>query len=138
MVFFDANIILYTDDSRVPDKQKVASELIARHIRKRDAVISFQVLQEYYFGATRKFKVAPEEAQEKVSSLLESCRMVTLADEALIAGIELHRLHTISFWDAFVIQAARTAGVQILYSEDLQRGRMFGSTRIVDPFSISG
>ena len=115
-MFFDANIILFTDDNRVPEKQKIASELIARHIRKRDAVVSLQRLQEYYFGATRKFKVAPEKAQDKVSSLPESCRMVTLAGDDLLAGIELHRLHTTPFWDAFVIQAALTAGVHLLQS----------------------
>ena len=78
--------------------------------------------------------MAPEKAPEKISILLEDCRVVALTQDDLIAGIELHRLYTISFWDAFVIQAARTAGVQILYSEDLQRGRMFGSARLVDPF----
>ena len=40
----------------------------------------------------------------------------------MIAAIELHRLTQISFWDALIVHAARSAGAAVLYTEDLQPG----------------
>jgi predicted nucleic acid-binding protein len=52
----------------------------------------------------------------------------------VIAAIELHRLTRISFWDAMIVHAARLAGADLLYSEDLQHGAVLGGVRIDNPF----
>jgi len=40
----------------------------------------------------------------------------------------------VSFWDGLIIQAARSAGCRILYTEDLQHGRRFDGLEVVNPF----
>jgi predicted nucleic acid-binding protein len=55
----------------------------------------------------------------------------------VIAAIELHRLNRISFWDAMIVHAARLAGVETLYSEDLQHGAVLAGVRIENPFLMS-
>ncbi|HTS65128.1 MAG TPA: PIN domain-containing protein [Candidatus Acidoferrales bacterium] len=133
LAFFDTNVILYADDTSSPKKQKQAIQLISDHRRKGTAVVSLQVLQEYFAAATRKLRVDPELAQRKVE-ILARARVVRFTAGDIIAAIELHRLVKISFWDAMSVHAARMAGAAILFSEDLQHGAVLGGVPVVNPF----
>ncbi len=95
--------------------------------------MSLQVLQEYFAAATRKLGLAPEMAQRKVE-LLARGRGVRFEASDVIAAIELHRLTQISFWDALIVHAARSAGAAVLYTEDLQPGAVLGGVHVVNPF----
>jgi predicted nucleic acid-binding protein len=134
LAFFDTNVLVYADDASSPEKQNRAIALLAEHLRRGTAVVSLQVLQEYFVAATRKLGVAPEMAQRKVE-ILARARVVRFEPGDVIAAIELHRLTRISFWDALIVHAARSAGVQALYSEDLQPGAVLGGVRVVNPFA---
>ncbi|MGH9672409.1 MAG: PIN domain-containing protein [Bryobacteraceae bacterium] len=131
--FIDTNVFLYTDDDEFPDKKAVAIALVADHQRSGLALVSMQVLQEYFAAATRKLGVAPDLAQRKVE-LMARLRVVRLMENDVIAAIEFHRLHGTSFWDSLIIQAARLGGASLLYTEDMQHGAMLAGIRIVNPF----
>jgi predicted nucleic acid-binding protein len=133
LVFFDTNVVVYADDRSSPKKQDRAILLFAEHLRQGTAVISLQVLQEYFAAATRKLKLPPEMAQQKVE-ILARARVVRFDTSDVVAAIELHRLTQVSFWDALIVQAARSAGAGVLYSEDLQSGAVLGGVRVVNPF----
>jgi predicted nucleic acid-binding protein len=134
LVFFDTNVLVYADDGSSREKQNRAIALLAKHLRRGTAVVSLQVLQEYFVAATRKLGVAPETAQRKVE-ILARARVVRFEPGDVIAAIELHRLTRISLWDALIVHAARSAGVQALYSEDLQTGAVLGGVRVLNPFA---
>jgi predicted nucleic acid-binding protein len=134
LVFFDTNVLVYADDASSREKQKRAIALFAQHLRRGTAVVSLQVLQEYFVAATRKLGIAAEVAQRKVE-VLARARVVRFEPADVIAAIELHRLTRVSFWDALIVHAARAAGAQVLYSEGLQTGAMAGGVRIVNPFA---
>jgi predicted nucleic acid-binding protein len=133
LAFFDTNILVYTDDQSSPNKQTRAIELFMDRQRQGLAVISLQVLQEYFVAVTRKLGVDAELAQQKVQ-ILSRGRVVRFAENDVIASIELHRLTRISFWDAMIVHAARIAGATKLYTEDLQHGSTIGGVSIVNPF----
>ena len=133
IAFFDTNILVYTDDDRSPEKQQRATVLLEDYRRRRAAVISLQVLQEYYATITRKFGVDAEHAQRKVE-LLAHGNVVRFEARDVIAAIELHRLTRISFWDAMIVHAARLAGASVLYTEDLQHGAVLGGVPVTNPF----
>lgn len=133
LAFFDTNILVYADDASSPDKQARAIRVIADCQRRGLAVISLQVMQEYFVAVTRKLGVDPELAQRKVE-LLSRGRVVRFAEGDVIAAIELHRLTRISFWDAMIVHAARVAGAAVLYSEDMQHGGVVGGVPVVNPF----
>jgi predicted nucleic acid-binding protein len=133
LTFFDTNIFVYADDFSAPAKQARAMELITAYRRSNALVVSLQVMQEYYAATTRKLGVAPEIAQQKVQ-LLARAYVVRFLESDVIAAIELHRLHRVSFWDAMILHAARQAGAELLYSEDLQHGGSIGGVRIENPF----
>ncbi len=131
--FFDTNILVYADDGAAPAKQGRALDLLAQHRRAGTGVVSLQVLQEYFVTVTRKLHVDAHIARRKVELLAEfDVAIVTVAD--ILAAIDLHRLHGFSFWDALVVQAAKTAGCRVLFSEDLQGTREIDGIHVVNPF----
>lgn len=134
--FFDTNVLVYADDRLSPEKQRIATELFSRYRRQKTAILSLQVLQEYFSAATRKLALAPEFAQQKVE-LFARARVVRFEASDVVAAIELHRLARISFWDALIVHAARLGGASVLYSEDFQDGSILGGVKIVNPFHSS-
>jgi predicted nucleic acid-binding protein len=135
LAFFDTNVLVYADDASSPRKQERAIALFTEHLRNGTAVVSLQVLQEYFVVSTRKLGLSPQAAQRKVE-VIARARMVRFESADIIAAIELHRLTEISFWDALIVHAARSAGAAVLYSEDLQAGATVGRLRIVNPFDV--
>ena len=131
--FFDTNILLYTDSSDAPAKRKRALELLGEHRLARSGVVSLQVLQEYFVAATRKLGVDVDVARRKVE-LFANFHLVVLDVEDVLAAVDLHRLHQVSFWDALIVRAAKQGGCPDVYSEDLQHDRTIDGVRIVNPF----
>jgi hypothetical protein len=53
--FLDANIFVYSFDARSPQKAGIARELIRRAIKTGKGVVSYQVVQEFFNVALRRF-----------------------------------------------------------------------------------
>ncbi len=130
--FFDSNVLVYTDDASAPAKQKRALELFGELDREGNAVVSLQVLQEYFVAATRKLGVDAQAARRKVELFALNVAVPSLDD--VVAAIDLHRLHGLSFWDAMIVRSAGESGCRVLLSEDLQHGRVINGVRIENPF----
>ena len=132
--FFDTNILLYSDDAADPRKNALATDLIARQRAIREAVLSIQVLQEYFVNAVAKLKVDVTVARRRVE--LFSRFELVLPDPAMVlAAIDIHRLNRLSFWDSMVVEAARVSGCSILFSEDLNAGQTIAGVKIINPFA---
>ncbi len=131
--FFDTNILIYADDKSAPAKQRRTLDLVAAHRRAGTGVVSMQVLQEYFVTVTRKLGVDARVARRKVELLAEfDVAVPDVAD--ILAAIDLHRLHRLSFWDCLVIRSAKQSGCSVLLTEDLQESREVDGVRIVNPF----
>jgi predicted nucleic acid-binding protein len=133
LAFFDTNVLIYADDAALPAKQARAISLYAEHTKRDAAVVSLQVMQEYFAASTRKLCVTAETAQRKIE-LLARGRVVQFTARDVVSAIELHRLNHMSFWDAMIVHAARVANAAVLYTEDLQHGAVLGGVRIENPF----
>lgn len=131
--FLDTNILVYTDDRRAPEKEKVALDLLEQCRSEATGVVSTQVLQEYFSTATGKLKIPPEVAKRK-TKIFSRFNLVVLEVKDILAAIDLHRLHKIAFWDGLIVRAALRSGCSVLYSEDLQAGRKIDGLEIVNPF----
>jgi len=131
--FLDTNILLYVDDLAHAAKQQRALELILEHKAQHTGVVSLQVLQEYFVNATRKLGLDPGLVRQKVETY---CRfdVVEPVVADILAAIDFHRLHRISYWDALVLHCARQAGCRVLLTEDMQHGQVIDGVRIVNPF----
>ena len=131
--FFDSNILLYSEDARDPRKKDRALALILEHRQRNTAVVSLQVLQEYFFVATRKLGIDPADARRKVE-VFSRFRLVEPSVADVLAAIDLYRLHRLSYWNAMIIHCARIAGCAVVLSEDRQHGQVIAGVRIVNPF----
>lgn len=131
--FLDTNLLVYTDDHRDPRKQEAALALLERCRLQSRGVVSTQVLQEYFVTTTRKLGVPAELARRKVE-IFARFDLVLISRDDILAAIDLHRLHGISFWDALIVGAALRSGCSVLYSEDLQHSQRISGLEIRDPF----
>ena len=134
MRFVDTNILLYAV-STAPDEER--KQRIALALLEADGVtLSVQVLQEFYVQSTRSTK--PERlSHDQAAALVESFlrfpvqeTTVALVQAAIAARERFH----ISYWDAAVVEAARTLGCDTLLSEDLADGRSYDGVRVENPF----
>lgn len=134
-VFVDTNVLVYAHDRGAGGRHEKAKDLVARLWRERAGVVSTQILQELYVNVRRKARkpVSVEEARRLIDDYLRW--EVVVNDGATILGaLDLEQQFSLSFWDALVLQAARTAGVSTLYSEDLSHRQAYGEVRVVNPF----
>jgi len=135
MRFVDTNILLYAV-SRAPAEE--AKSRIARGLLERtDLALSVQVLQEFYVQATRATK------QERIShpqavALIEAWMRFPVQEmtaAVLLAALSARERFQMSYWDAAILESARTLGCREVYSEDLSAGRSYGGIRVVNPFA---
>ncbi len=131
--FFDTNVLVYRDDAAYPDKQKISVELLESCWKTNNAIISTQVLQEYFAAATRKLGVPVDIARRKVQ-LYSGLGIASIDHDDILQAIDLLRLYKFSFWDSLIIQMAQKTACCILYSEDMQHEQKIGDLTIINPF----
>jgi predicted nucleic acid-binding protein len=136
LTFVDTNLLAYAYDRSEAAKQPVARALLEALWRDRAGVLSTQVLQELYVVATRKFDPPmPRAAARELVVVYASWPVVQVDVPLVLAASELEERHTLSFWDALVVEAARRAGATRLVTEDLQAGRRIGGVAVENPFA---
>ncbi len=132
--FVDTNTLMYAHDAAGGVKHERAKALVEELWRNRSGVLSTQILQELVVNLRRKAgKPLGSKATRDIVTDYLSWQVVINGGEAILEALELEERYQISFWDALVIQAARASGAQVLYSEDLSDGQMYGSVRVVNP-----
>jgi len=111
-----------------------ARTVLGDAIRKGRAVVSTQVLQEYFVNATRKLGVDVVIARRKVE-LLMTLEVVRIESAMIVEAIDLTRRHSISFWNAPIVRSAAAAGCRRLVTEDLQDGWTVDGVTVSNPFA---
>ena len=134
--FVDTNILMYAHDRAAGLKHKRARLLIEDLWNSGRGVLSTQVLQELCINARRMTSrpLSVEETRRLVQDYL-SWEIVVNTPASVIQALDIEVRHKISFRDALIVQAAESAGVAILYSEDLATSQRYGSLRVVNPLT---
>lgn len=135
-VFVDSNVLVYRRDAGEAEKQPRAAEWVEHLARSRLGRLSVQVLHEYYVTVTRKLDpgLPAEEARADAADLFV-WRPLPLDADTLQEAWRVEDRFGLSFWDALIVGAARSAGCRYLLTEDLQDGQDLDGLRVVDPFS---
>ena len=110
--FVDTNILIYAFDRSAGEKHHIAVDLVTRLWTERRGWISLQVMQEFYVAATRKLKLPVDEAALQVRRLGLWRVHRPLVDD-ILAAIELHQRHSVSFWDVLICAARRLLSVPL-------------------------
>lgn len=133
LVFVDTNVFLYALDKADLKKQEAAQAWRMELWKCRRGRISFQVLQEFYVKATHKWPSVRQEARSEVRDLL-AWRPVAIDDGILEEGWQIQDRYQLSFWDALIVAAAKSASCSFLLTEDLQADQDFDGLVVVNPF----
>jgi predicted nucleic acid-binding protein len=137
-VFVDTNVLVYAHDASETLRQPVAQSVLTQLWRTRSGALSTQVLQEFYVVVTRKFDppLSRREARDLVDAYGQ-WQLVQVDLPLILAASQLEGRHTLSFWDALIVEAARRSGAQRLLTEDLQTGRRLAGVMIDNPFNTT-
>lgn len=135
MRFVDTNVLLYAI-SQIPEEAEKKQR--ARNLlREASLAVSVQVLQEFYTQATHPVRPWNLSHEEAVRVVREQERFVVqpltlqVFNEALVLRVRFR----IAYWDAAILAAARVAGCDAVYTEDLNHGQDYGGVRVVNPFA---
>jgi predicted nucleic acid-binding protein len=135
LVFFDTNVLVYLFDAGSPVKQKRAREILQGAVADGTAVLSSQVLQEFYVTVTRKLAPSVEEdTAEQAVRDLGTLPVVTPDTSMILQAIARSKRKRMSFWDSLIIETALASGASILLSEDLQHDAVYDGVTIRNPF----
>ena len=132
-VFIDTNIFLYAIDRADKAKQTKARKILREIVLDKHGVISTQVVEEAYNGATRKLKVVPAKARRWIEQF-ENFEIVNLDLSTIKSGIDCSILNQLSFWDGLIVAAAEAARCKIIYTEDMNSGQLIRGVKIFNPF----
>jgi predicted nucleic acid-binding protein len=133
--FLDTNIIVYAYDTHEPVRQQTAQVILEEGIIQETAVLSAQVLGEFFVVVTSRIK-NPLTADEALQVMNILCRLpVAEIDGDLVrSAIRLHKMYRLSYWDSLIVAAAKRMGCGRLLSEDLQDGMDLDGIVVVNPF----
>lgn len=134
--FLDTNIFVYEVSSSVASKQTIATRLVHHAIESGKGIISFQVVQEFFNVAFRRFTppMSLAEAEQALAMTFRPLLAVHSSYSLYGQALELTRKLSISWYDSLIVAAAMQSDCRILYTEDLQHGQKFANLTVQNPF----
>jgi predicted nucleic acid-binding protein len=135
--FLDTNIFIYSFDANSSKKASQATKLIRKGIETRGGIVSYQVVQEFFNVALRRFlkPMSSVDAEQYLSTtfrpLLAVHSSLALYGEALRIGARFR----LAWYDSLIVASAIEGQCDVLYSEDFQDGQKIESVTISNPFA---
>ncbi len=134
--FLDTNVFVYTFDPREPGKAKRATQLIRRAVDTGEGVVSFQVVQEFFNVALRRFSppMTVAEAEQYLIAVFYPLLAVHSSPVIYIDALRIAGKYKFEWYDSLVVAGALAAGCDVLCSEDFQEGMEIDGLRVKNPF----
>ncbi|MFZ0955358.1 MAG: PIN domain-containing protein [Candidatus Sulfotelmatobacter sp.] len=135
--FLDTNIFVYTFDAKAPAKAKRAARLIRQAADTGEGIVSYQVVQEFFNVALRRFShpMSTAEAEQYLITVFRPLLAVHSSSAIYVEAFRLAGKHRFAWYDSLILAAALEGHCKTLYSEDLQDGREIEGLRIENPFA---
>jgi len=134
--FLDTNIFVYSFDVSAPKKAQRAAQLILQAIQTRRGIVSYQVVQEFFNVALRRFvqPMTSVDAEQYLSTTFRPLLAVHSSHALYGEALRLSARFKLSWYDSLIVASAIEGECDVLYSEDLQHGQQFGSLQLANPF----
>lgn len=134
--FLDTNIFIYSFDQSAAVKARRAAELIRKALTTQKGVISYQVVQEFFNVALKRFvqPMQAADAEQYLNTVFRPLLGVHSSQGLYTEALRLQGLSRLSWYDSLIVAGAIQARCDLLYTEDLQHGQRFGSLQIRNPF----
>lgn len=137
--FLDTNIFVYDIDTTADRaKRRVARDLIGDSLKRRQNVVSYQVIQEFLNVAAGKFSsaISIPDAQQYVNTVFRPLLAIHSSVQLFHEALDLGARYRLGWYDSLILAAAAEAKCNILYSEDLGHGMKINGVRIENPFHL--
>ena len=134
MRFVDTNVLLYAVSEISGEFRKRARAI--EILTEADLVVSVQVLQEFYHQATRVTRVG-NLTHDRALQFLEPLLLLPIqfiTTDVFLDAVNISRRFGVSYWDGAILAAARAAGCEAVYSEDMTHSQDYGGVRVINPF----
>jgi predicted nucleic acid-binding protein len=134
--FLDTNIFVYSFDQSSAVKARKAAQLIREALTTQKGVISYQVVQEFFNVALRRFSqpMHASDAEQYLITVFRPLLAVHSSQALYVEALHLHAQAGLSWYDALIVSSAIQARCDLLFTEDLQHGRRFGTLQVRNPF----
>jgi predicted nucleic acid-binding protein len=134
--FLDTNIFVSSFDQTTPVKAERAMQLIRKALTTQKGVISYQVVQEFFNVALRRFSqpMKAGDAEQYLRMVFQPLLGVHSTPALYVEALHLHAQSGLSWYDALIVSAALQTRCDLLFTEDLQHGQRFGSLQVRNPF----
>lgn len=135
-IFLDTNILVYIYDRHDDARHQSAVRLFGEEWVNDEKVISMQVIAEFCnVMLTKKGLIMKvPDLEFVITNVLKPLLGHVPSAEFYQGAARLYASHSLSFYDALIVQAALDLDCALLYSEDLQGGQTFGKLKVVNPF----
>jgi predicted nucleic acid-binding protein len=136
----DTNVLVYRHDPRVPRKQARAIELLRAGLRSGEARIPHQAIVEFVAATTRPLRsggpslLSADESRREAEELVNDYPVLYPTEALLRLALRGAAAYGLGWFDAHLWAYAEHFGLPLLYSEDFQHDRAYGSVRVQDPF----
>jgi predicted nucleic acid-binding protein len=135
----DTNVLVYAVDDDEPTKQAKANELLDRlALNPAETIIFWQVAAEF-LAVLRRWqdvgRVTAQDVEDSLRDILSVFRLRTPRKRIFKISTDLRSRFSLSHWDSMLIAACKEAGVDVLYSEDMDDGADYDGVRIENPFA---
>jgi predicted nucleic acid-binding protein len=134
----DTNVLVYRFDSRFPEKQRLATQVLRRGIEQDSVRIPHQAIIEFIAAVTRSIRghiiLKQADALREAEELLKQFTVLYPNETMVRLAIRGCAAYQLSWFDAHLWSYAEHYGLAEIFSEDLQHDRLYGTVRAVNPF----
>lgn len=136
MKFVDTNILLYAISKDPAERRKTLIAIDILNAPAGELALSVQVLQEFFVQATRVSRegALPHRLAEDYIDHWQALEVQDGTLDLFRAAVTSSQRFGISYWDAAIIEAARSMGCDTVLSEDLSDGQSYGGVWVRNPF----
>jgi predicted nucleic acid-binding protein len=134
--FLDTNIFIYSFDQSAATKARKATELIRKALSTQKGIVNYQVVQEFFNVALRRFSkpMKEAEAEQYLGTVFRPLLAVHSSQALYSEALHLQARSGFSWHDSLIVSSAIQAKCDLLYTEDLQHGQRLGDLQVANPF----
>ena len=134
--FLDTNVFVYSFDLSSPKKAAQATKLIRKGIETRSGIVSYQVVQEFFNVALRRFAkpMSNADAEQYLATTFRPLLAVHSSPVLYAEALRILGRFRLAWYDSLIVASALEGQCDVLYSEDFQDGQHIGNVIISNPF----
>ena len=134
MLSFDTNILVYAADRTGGLRHTTSAHLLAAAVLV-EAALNQQSVIEFLHVTTRKQKQPLADASKIVQAWLSNFALMTTPPTIVEDTLSILKSHRLEIWDAHMLAICASNGCDVLLSEDMTDGALYGRVRVLNPFN---